>query len=93
MNTPDNNNLFDIINLASLIIGMQNLRENRVQSAHNDVQVANSEQAQYLLTELTRQFEYQNQQLTEILQTLKIVLQKVQELTDKELSNEQENKQ
>jgi hypothetical protein len=90
MNTPDNNNLFDIINLASLIIGMQNLRENREQSAHNDVQVANAEQAQYLLTEITRQFERQNQQLTEILQTLKIVLQKVQELTDKELSNEQE---
>ena len=93
MNTPDNNNLFDIINLASLIIGMQNLRENRVQSAHNDVQVANAEQAQYLLTEITRQFERQNQQLTEILQTLKIILQKVQELTDKVLSNAQENKQ
>ena len=85
-----NNNFFDIINLASLIIGLQNLSENREQSAHNDVQTANAEQAQFLLTELTRQFEYQNQQLDEILQTLKIVLQKVQELTDKELSNEQE---
>lgn len=65
-----NNNFFDIINLASLIIGLQNLSENREQSAHNDVQTANAEQAQFLIAELTRQFEYQNQQLHKILTLL-----------------------
>ena len=76
MNTPDNNNLFDIINLASLIIGMQNLRENREQSAHNNVQIANNEQAQYLLSEINRQFEYQNEQLSEILRLLRHLIEK-----------------
>lgn len=65
MNTP-NNNFFDILNLASLIVGIQNLQENREQSAHNDVQAENQKQAQFLLSEITRQFEEQNQILEEI---------------------------
>lgn len=71
-----NNNIFDLINLASLIIGLQNLSENREQSAHNNVQIANNEQAQYLLSEINRQFEYQNEQLSEILRLLRHLIEK-----------------
>ena len=65
MNTP-NNNFFDIINLASLILGIQNLSENRQQSAHNDIQNANQNQAEFLLREINRQFEEQNKLLRQI---------------------------
>ena len=65
-----NNNIFDILNLASLIVGLQNLNENRQQSAHNDVQVANDKQAQFLLGEITRQFNEQNAMLRQILEIL-----------------------
>ena len=67
----EQNNFFDILNLASLIVGLQNLRENRDQSAHNDVQAANEKQAQFLLREINRQFEVQNEMLREILNILK----------------------
>ena len=68
MNNP--NNFFDILNLASLIVGIQNLNENREQSAHNDIQSANQEQAQFLLEEINRRFEQQNQMLRQILDIL-----------------------
>ena len=70
MNNP-NNNFFDIINLASLIIGMQNLQENREQSAHNDVQTENQRQTQFLMTEINRQFEEQNIMLRQIIEMIK----------------------
>ena len=60
-----NNNFLDMLNAISVIIGMQNLKENREQSAHNDVQIANSEQAKYLLFEIAKQFEEQNKILSE----------------------------
>ena len=60
-----NNNFLDLLNAISLIIGMQNLKENREQSAHNDVQIANAEQTKYLLFEITKQFEEQNKILSE----------------------------
>ena len=65
-----NSNFLDALNLASLIIGIQNLNENREQSAHNDVQSANDRQAKFLLEEINRQFEYQNKMLAEILEIL-----------------------
>ena len=69
MNTP-NNNFFDILNLASLIIGIQNLNENREQSAHNDIQSENQRQAEFLLREINRQFEEQNKLLRRILDVI-----------------------
>jgi hypothetical protein len=51
-----NNNFFDILNLASLIVGIQNLNENREQSPHNDIEAENQKQAQFLLAEIRRQF-------------------------------------
>lgn len=65
MNNP-NNNFFDILSLASLIIGIQNLNENRQQSAHNDIQGENQRQAEFLLGEINRRFEEQNELLRQI---------------------------
>ena len=63
-----NYNFNDVLNLASLLIGWQNLQENREQSAHNNIEAANTKQAEFLLTELNRRFEEQNEMLREILE-------------------------
>lgn len=55
----------------SLMLGYQNLQENREQSKHNDVSAANDQQAAYMLSELDRKFEEQNQMLREILEAVK----------------------
>lgn len=60
----------DALGLMSLYLAMLNLQENREQSAHNDVSVANDKQAQYLLTELGRKFDEQNDMLKRILDIL-----------------------
>lgn len=70
----NNANFLDMLNAISVIIGMQNLKENREQSAHNDVQIANSEQAKYLLYEIAKQFEEQNKILSEQTNMLKEIL-------------------
>lgn len=70
----DNNRLSDLINTISLIIGMQNLQENRQQSAHNDIQVANAEQAKFLLVEVAKQFQEQNKILAKQTSMLQEIL-------------------
>ena len=63
MNTPyqdQNNELINLINILSLVVGLQNMRENELQSAHNDVQASNDKQAHYLLQEINRRFDEQN---------------------------------
>lgn len=60
----------DTLGLLSLYLAILNLQENREQSAHNDVSVANDKQAQYLLTEINRKFEEQNEMLKKILSML-----------------------
>lgn len=67
---PDNDRFLDLMNVISLIIGIQNLQENREQSAHNNIQAENDKQAKYLLAELTKQFEEQNILLKQILERL-----------------------
>ena len=59
-----------MLNLLSLIVGFQNLQENREQSAHNDIQRANDRQAQYILEELKLEFQKQNETLDKILKLL-----------------------
>lgn len=49
---PNNESFMNLVNALSLVIGMQNLQENREQSAHNDIHFENELQAQYLLTEI-----------------------------------------
>ena len=61
----DNNELINLINILSFVVGYSNLQENRQQSAHNDVQSANDRQAEYLLNEINRRFDEQNRILDE----------------------------
>lgn len=60
-----NNELINLINILSFVVGLQNMQENRLQSAQNDVQAANDKQAHYLLQEINRRFDEQNKILDE----------------------------
>ena len=60
-----NNELINLINILSLVVGLQNMQENRLQSAQNDVQAANDKQAHYILQEINRRFDEQNKILEE----------------------------
>lgn len=60
-----NNELINLINILSFVVGLQNMQENRLQSAQNDVQTANDKQAHYLLQEINRRFDEQNKILEE----------------------------
>lgn len=60
----------DALGLFSIYLAILNLQENREQSAHNDVASANDKQAQYLLSEIDRKFEEQNEMLKKILSIL-----------------------
>lgn len=61
----------DVLAIWSLLLGYQNLKENEEQSAHNDVQKANDSQADYMLSELGRKFDEQNETLKEILECVR----------------------
>lgn len=61
----------DIISVLSFCLGYENLIENRQQSAQNNVSAANDKQAKYLMEELGRRFEEQNEMLREILRAVK----------------------
>lgn len=56
----------DIASALSLILGYENLMENRQQSAQNDVGAANDAQAKFLLEQINKQFEEQNRVLADI---------------------------
>lgn len=71
--TRRNDELFDLVSILSLVIGLQNLQENREQSAHNDVKSANEEQEKHLLQELRTMFEEQNAMLKSILARLEVL--------------------
>lgn len=60
----------DVLSVFSVYLSMLNLFENRAQSAHNDVSSANDKQAQFLIAELGRKFDEQNEMLKKILSTL-----------------------
>lgn len=80
--SANNNNNSDIpgnlLDLISVLVGLENLMENRQQSAENDVNSANQRQAKQILDDLHKQFdkqnamlEYQNHLLEEIILLLK----------------------
>lgn len=73
-----NNELINLINLLSFVVGLQNMRENELQSANNDVQAANDKQAHYLLQEINRRFDEQNK----ILEEQNVMLSKLLELLE-----------
>lgn len=64
-------NALDFLTVFSAFLGYENLIENRQQSAQNDVSAANDKQAKYLMEELGRKFEEQNEMLREILKAVK----------------------
>lgn len=65
-------NFMGILQVASLLVGMQNLQENRIQTQHNDVQSANDRQAAYMLAEISKSFKELNTKLDKVMQALKI---------------------
>lgn len=68
-----NQNFMDFLNLLnvySVYLALENLYENRQQSEHNDVQAANDKQAAFLLEELNKKFDEQNEMLIQILRAL-----------------------
>ena len=78
----NNGNFSDMLNAISVILGMQNLIENREQSEHNNIQTANTEQAKYILTEIAKQFEEQNKILSEHAKLLHQILEHLKETQD-----------
>lgn len=62
--------LVDILQIWSIMLGYQNLYENREQTKENDVKSANDAQAKYLLEELSRKFDEQNKLLERILKAV-----------------------
>lgn len=69
-NLQNQQNFMDILQVLSLYLGYENLLENRQQSAHNDVQSANDQQAKFLLEAIDEQFNKQNAMLESILTEL-----------------------
>ena len=73
-----NNDLINLINVLSFVVGLQNTQENRLQSAQNDVQTANGKQTHYLLQEIDRRFDEQNK----ILEEQNVMLSRLLELLE-----------
>lgn len=67
----------NLLNLISICLNLQNLQENREQSAHNDVQSANDSQAHFLLTEIHKEFQEQNARLERIENQIQLLLNKL----------------
>ena len=66
----DRDELINLINILSFMVGLENIKENRLQSAQNDVQMANDKQAKYLLEEINLRFDEQNELLRNIQKSL-----------------------
>lgn len=73
MNYRNQLDALDIMNVLAFLLGLENLRENRDQSAHNDVNAANEQQSALLLDSISDQFE-----------EIKVMLAKVIDLLDKQ---------
>ena len=79
MNDNNNNDMFgNLLDILSIMLGYENLMENRQQSADNNIAKNNSEQTKNLLDDLHAQFnkqneilKYQNTLLEQILKILK----------------------
>lgn len=67
MNERKQLDAIDVISVASFLLGLENLMENRQQTADNDVSKANETQAEFLLDELNKKFDEQNKMLLQIL--------------------------
>lgn len=75
-----NPNYSDLLNALSLILAVENLKQNEAQSQYNDVHKANDEQAKLLLKEINDRFEKQNIILREHTALLTEIYKKVGEI-------------
>lgn len=60
----------DMLGVASFLLGVENLMENRQQSAQNDVGAANDKQASFLLSEIGKRLDRQDRALDAIREQL-----------------------
>lgn len=60
----------DLLGIISLWVGLENMAENRQQSAQNDVGAANDKQASYLLEEIGKRLDNQDRTLETIMYKL-----------------------
>lgn len=60
----------DFLGIVSLWVGLENMAENRQQSAQNDVGAANDKQASFLLSEIGKRLDRQDRTLEAILDKL-----------------------
>lgn len=67
----------DFLGIVSLWVGLENMAENRQQSAQNDVGAANDKQASYLLSEIGKRLDRQDR-------TLEAILEKLERLENRE---------
>ena len=63
--------IMDALSVLSFLLGLENLQENRQQSAQNDVNAANDKQAKQILDELGKRLDQQDAVLREILEVIK----------------------
>lgn len=70
MFNQNENYFMNAVDILALLIGLQNLFENRTQSAQNDVNAANEREARYLLDELGKRLDAQDAMLEDILARL-----------------------
>ena len=63
----NNQNYSDLLNALSLILAVENLKQNEAQSQYNDVHRANDEQAELLLEKINKRFAEQNENIAQIL--------------------------
>lgn len=75
-----NQNYSDLLNALSLILAVENLKQNEAQSQYNDVHKANDEQAKLLLKEINEKFEEQNIILREHTALLTEIYKKIGEI-------------
>ena len=78
--TSNNQNYSDLLNALSLILAVENLKQNEAQSQYNDVHKANDEQAELLLEKINEKFEKQNIILREHTALLTEIYKKVGEI-------------
>lgn len=67
MNENKQFEIMDLLSIYSVMLGYQNLMENRQQLAHNNVQAANDKQAKVMLEEIRALFDEQNKMLKQII--------------------------
>lgn len=73
----NNQNYSDLLNALSLILAVENLKQNEAQSQYNDVHKANDEQAELLLEKINKRFAEQNENIDLILKILRVHTEKL----------------